>query len=118
MGDEEQRRSPRIPRAFMVRYRCAAKGMTGWLVSPLRDLSSGGARFISERIFAVGDELEVQLLLPASRDPLALRAKIAWASAGKLGMMELGITFDAHDTAVQQVIDEAVAHFLGRHKRA
>jgi len=98
----------------MARYRAPAGGEAGWLASPLRDLSSGGARFLSEHAFAVGSELEMQLLLPTTKDPVRLQARVAWSKPAQLGMVELGVTFDPGDTAIQQSIDAAVSHFLGK----
>ena len=56
----------------------------------------------------------MQLLLPTAKDPVRLRARIAWAKPAQLGMVELGVTFDPGDTAIQQKIDAAVAHFLSK----
>ena len=109
---EEQRRAPRITRPFMIRYRRESEA--AWLVSPLRDLSSGGARFFSERPFEVGALLEAQLALPVSAQPIAVNVKVAWAKPAPLNMVEVGVTFDPGDTMLQQTIDAAVAHFLSR----
>ena len=118
MSSGEQRRSPRINRSFMVRYRASgtSEGAT-WLISPLRELSSGGARFLSERGQAVGNVLEFQLILPMSSQPVSLKARVAWVKPGPLSMVELGVTFDPGDAAIQQMIDDAVAHFLRKKGR-
>jgi Tfp pilus assembly protein PilZ len=85
-------------------------------VSPLRDLSSGGARFLSDYRFATGSILEIQLLLLGSTQPVSLKARVAWSKPARLKITELGVTFDPGDTAIQQRIDAAVAHFLSRRK--
>jgi Tfp pilus assembly protein PilZ len=112
MSAEEHRHAPRITQAFMVRYRAPTGSRPSWLVAPLRDLSSGGARFLSEGAFDVGDELEIQLLLPLSREPVSLPARVAWVKSAPLGMVELGVTFNPGDVRVQQTIDAAVLRFL------
>ena len=114
---DEQRKRPRISRPFMVRYRPVRKEQTSWFISPLRDLSSGGARFISEYPFFVGDTLEMQLLLPASKEPLPLKARVAWVKTAHMSMSEIGITFAPGDMAIQQAIDQVVTHFLGKPRR-
>ena len=97
----------------MVRYRPMQSGVTSWLVSPLRDLSSGGARFLSEQQFSVGDVMELQLVLPVSPQPIALKARVAWTKARPgTTLGELGVTFDPGDVAIQRTIDAAIAHFL------
>ena len=98
----------------MVRYRNPVGGRESWLISPLRDLSSGGARFLSESTVEAGAELEIQLVLPGSKDPVALKVRVAWAKPAPWGMAELGVTFEPEDVKVQQTIDAAVAHFLGK----
>lgn len=112
MAAEERRRSPRIMRSFIVRYHAADQPESAWLASPLRDLSSGGARFLSEHPLAVNDVLAVQLLLPSSQQPVALNARVAWVKQGPFNMVAVGVTFQAGDVFVQRTIDDAVAHFL------
>ena len=113
MGAAEHRRDPRVSRAFLIRYRCPAAGQERWLVSPLRDLSRSGARFLSERMFAVGVPLELQLVLPVSRQPVVVGAHVAWQQPGALGMVEMGVTFDlGADDAARRAVDTSVAHFL------
>ncbi len=116
MTNEPQRRAPRIPKGFIVRFRAVGEPSAGWCVSPLRDLSQGGARFLSEQTFAVGTALETLLVLPASQQPVPLSARVAWAKPPAMGLAELGITFDVApgDTASQQAIAAAVKRFLER----
>lgn len=114
MIPEEQRRAPRIARAFIARYRWLEGGTANWLVSPLRDLSIGGARFLCEQTFPVGAELEVQLLLPISKNPIPVQARVAWTKPARLGMTDTGVTFHVGEGAIQQVLNEAVAQFLNR----
>jgi hypothetical protein len=81
-------------------------------VSPLRDLSSSGARFLGERAFEVGTELELQLVLPMAKEPLALQARVARAASGPMRLVEYGVVFQADDAGVRQMIADAVTHFL------
>ncbi len=109
----EHRQDPRVPHAFLVRYRCPAVGLERWLVSPLRDLSRSGARFLSEREFSIGTVLETQLLLPVAQRPVAVHARVAWQKPAPMSMVELGVTFDVQvDDATRQAIDLSIAHFL------
>ncbi len=96
----------------MVRYRLANTGQTAWQVSPLRDFSRTGVRFISEHPYEIGAVLELQLALPTSREPLALAGRVAWVKPRFLETLELGVTFDKIDPGIQQSIDDAIAHFL------
>jgi hypothetical protein len=117
MSGQEPRRGPRVPHAFIVRYRPAGEAASGWLVSPLRDLSSHGARFLSERDFPVGASLDAQLQLGLAQQPVHLTARVAWVKPAQLMKMhELGITFDPGDPAAQQAIDAAVNRFIQKAK--
>ena len=115
MSDSEHRRAPRVVRGFMVRYRRPAE--MSWSVSPLRDFSSSGARFIGEHVFEVGTELELQLVLPVAKEPLALQARVAWVKPGPMNLVEYGVTFQAEKAAVQQMIDVAVTYFLHKQRK-
>jgi hypothetical protein len=115
-SDAEHRQFPRISHPFMARYRLQVPEPTEWMVSPLRDLSSGGARFLSERPLAVGSMLEMRLMLPGSVTPILLKARVAWSKPAQLNMVELGVAFDPGDTAIQQSIDASVAHFLRKQR--
>ena len=111
---EEQRREPRVAHAFMVRYRASDPGGPTWLLSPLKDISRGGARFVSESAFAEGVMLDLQLLLPTADAPVAVAGRIAWKQPGPVQLHEYGVTFAVDDPAKQQAIDAAVHHFLKR----
>ena len=73
---------------------------------------------MSERPFIVGDSLELQLLLPTAPRPIMVGAKVAWTKLAKLGLIELGVTFDPVEEGIQATIHTAVEHFLrGEGKR-
>ncbi len=112
MGDSEPRESPRGARSFLVRYKSRDEVRPVWLVATLHDFSERGARFLSERAFIIGDHLELQLRLPTAAQPVFVNATVAWTRLGKLGLVEIGVTFEAVDEMTQQVIREAVRHFV------
>ena len=96
----------------MIRYQ--PTGRTNWLMSPLRDLSSGGARFLSEHVFNAGDIFEMQLMLPNSTQPVQLKARIAWIKPWRGTLMEVGVTFNPGDAGIQRVLDEAIGRLIDR----
>ena len=112
MGEAEHRRAPRVARPFMVRYQ--PPGQSTWLISPLRDLSSGGARFLSEHAFKGGEVFEVRIVLPTASQPVPLKARVAWTKPQRSGLLEIGITFNPGDAGIQRTIDEAISRFLDR----
>ena len=108
----ELRKTPRVKRQFMIRYRSATMERVTWQVAPLRDFSRTGARFLSERHYDAGHLLKLQLMLPMSQQPLNLTGRIAWTKPVQLNMVELGVTFDAADPGINQMLNDAAAHFL------
>ena len=111
MDEQEHRRTPRVMHAFMVRYRALSDAQGAWGVSPLRDLSSGGARFVCERPFPMEELLELQLVLPSAKAPVSLQARVTWVKPGPLNLAEHGVEFGKVPAETQQLIDTAVAHF-------
>ncbi len=116
MSESEHRRDPRITRSFMVRYRAKDTPTATWSLSPLRDLSGSGARFICEATFSVGTVLELQLLLPQAKKPLPLLGRVAWTKPGPLNLAEHGVIFEAVDAVAQQRIEAAVTYFLRKER--
>ena len=112
MSREEHRKAPRITHPFIVRYQ--PPGKHTWLMSPLRDLSGGGARFFSEHAFTAGEAFEIQLILSTSSHPVQLKARVAWVKPWRAGLLEVGVTFDPGDVGVQRTVDAAVSRLLGR----
>ena len=116
MNEPDRRKAFRAPRAFLVRYRPPTSS-GAWLMSPLRDISGSGARFLSEYMkFRGGDVLEVQLVLPNVPQPLPVVAKVMWVKPGKLrGTVELGVAFEFTEELDKTAVTEA-AEFFDRRK--
>ena len=117
MSAAEARRDPRVERRLMVRFRAATGSATSWMMAPLRDLSSSGARFLSDQPFDPGAVLELQLVLPASPQAVPMQARVAWSKPGPLNLVELGVLFEEVDERAQDMLGTAVAHFLKRTKK-
>ena len=112
---QEHRKVSRIKHPFMLRYRPVGPGMSEWSLTPLRDLSGLGARFLSDRLLAKGDALEIRLMLSTSPQPVPLEGEVAWVKLDStLGLPEVGVTFVVRDAATQELLDAAVRHFLER----
>ena len=111
----EQRGSARIRHPFMLRYRPAQPTTASWSVTPLLDLSSYGARFLSDQPLAKGQALEMHFMLPGSLVPVALGGEVAWVkTGGKLGLAAVGVSFTVPSETAHALLDQAVQHFLKR----
>ena len=114
---DERRGAPRVDKRFMVKYRCPAAGQTEWMLSPIRDLSTKGIRFISELGFTVGNELELQLCLPTADQPVAIGATVMWAKpASTKDLTEHGVSFSEQDADAKQQVERATEFFLRKQK--
>ena len=109
----------RIIRSFLVRYPSPASGQGFWLVSTLRNFSTCGARFFCERTFRVGETTKIQLILPTSREPVVLKARVVWTKASSLfGMVDLGVAFEPSDEQSTKALTSAANFFLTKKREA
>ncbi len=112
MSQAERRGTGRIIRPLLIRYRPQGRVDLNWHMSPLRDLSQSGARFVSEQAFSLGTALEVQLTLPIRRESIRAGAKIIRTHALSPQLFEYGIAFGPLASDVQHSIDVTVDHFM------
>ena len=110
MSPSERRRIPRIKKAFMARYR--VQDQDDWMLSPLKDVCRHGLRFLCEREFGVGTVLNIELILPVVKEPVAITAKVVRVNKAPLGLFEHAFAFEALDPASDQAIGEAIEHLL------
>ena len=109
MAGEERRRSPRIAKQFIVRYRCPEIGQTQWLASPIKDLSTVGVRFFGEYGYKIGADLEMELSLPIETKPIPVKGRVVWQRRhSQSKMTELGAEFIDLDPPALQVVTQTV----------
>ena len=113
---EERRRFPRLAHAFLARYLAPTGQGQTWRISPLKDLSRVGACLRCEHPYELGKSLPIQLILPNTKEPLALTARIVWLKRvnPSLNLFEYGIAFDPITPAAQELIGQALEGFLRR----
>ena len=110
MSDEERRGAPRINRRFMVKYR--KPGETAWMMSPIKDMSATGIRFIGETTYQKNTVLELQLFLPTSTEPIGLSGVVKWEHGSAYTMGEHGIEFADLTPDQRERLKVATAFFL------
>jgi hypothetical protein len=91
----EQRRTPRIPVDLPARYRSEGVSLDGraW------DLSQDGMFFMSPFLDDTPGEINLELDLPDSDEPLRLTGEVRWVDDGALHA-GMGIRF--HNIAIQE----------------
>lgn len=112
MTNEERRRSPRIDRRFMVKYRCPSRGQAQWMMSPIKNISSSGVRFIGETGYPTGVVLELLLHLPTSTEAVPVNGVVVWQRGGAMQLTEHGVQFVSASAAAKQQIQQALEFLL------
>ncbi len=112
----EQRRVPRVDRPLIARYRAFGSGDAAWFVSPLRNISETGARFLSERTFKPGRLLELHVTVPTSRQPLVLSARVSWTRPAAQELWEVGVHFEVIQPDDRRFLRETVRTVLRRRR--
>ena len=118
LSSNEQRDAPRLKRSFWIWFRpTTSVGVESWQASPLRDLTVRGARFIAERAFPIGALLDIRMRLHGNTHPLQLQARVAWSRplAGRWGLVEHGVAFDARTTGSMK-LETFVREFFDRQR--
>ena len=52
-----------------------------------------------------------------AKEPLVLQARVARSSPGPMNLVEYGVTFQAKEASIQQMIDVAVSYFLRKQRK-
>jgi len=102
----ERRASQRVPVRLPVRCSHHGTDHDAWCL----DLSAGGMRLSLPTHVDVGDELDLQFLLPGSRETLHVRGRSLWVAAGPSGRVEAGVKF----IALQPTEGSMIADFCAR----
>ena len=111
----ERRNSHRVPCQFMIQYR--GNQHVAWDLSPLRELGSGGARFLADAELEPGEVVDIRMGLPLFSEPVQLPARVVWQKStfsGAFKVAETGIIFTNLDTHLLQTIDDTVHRLLQR----
>jgi len=112
---KERRRDHRLAQPFQARYRLYGELTESWRTMTTVNLSVSGLRFRSAGLIEVGDELQIELLLPTSREPLVVRGRIIWSQPMASGVVENGAEFIDMTPEQGIQIDTMVKFFLGGH---
>ena len=104
----ERRQCPRIAQPFEVRYRTAGDLTASWYAAPIINLGAGGMRIRSAEPMSPDATLDIEIRLPSSLEPLALRGRVIWDQLQAAGVVEYGITFLEAESIQQVQIDQLV----------
>ncbi len=115
MGREERRRFARVPEVFHARCRRAGSGEP-WQEIQTANISASGLRFLTKLPFEAGDEVELEMELPASGGELKVTAAVVWVKSPAAGVVELGVEFKNLTPDQERQIDDVV-EFLMKHPR-
>jgi hypothetical protein len=108
----DRRKTTRVHRAFVVRYRRLWAGLQIWSTSTLTDFSCEGASFPAQHTCAAGERLALQLLVPTTPDPLELQARVVWVKTSAHGDILIGVKFDGLTAQLRQALSDATEVFF------
>lgn len=90
--EQERRQFPRIESQLLVKFRFLNEDK--WQMTPLKDISASGIRFMAERSCDAGAGLELQLLLPTVAAPLRLGGRVNWVRPASIAhLFDYGVEF-------------------------
>ncbi len=118
MTSPEQRGAPRAERSLIARYRALESEAGPWFISPLKDVSLKGARFLTECEFKPGSRLVLHVALPSSREPRVLCATVNRIRLAADALWEVGVEFEALQPEDRRCLQEAVERVLRLRRRA
>ena len=107
---EERRRFPRVRQPFKVQYRVGEVG-GAWEAATAINISAVGVRLRSDQPIEQGSRLELQIQLPASREPLDVLGIVVWNRMQAPNVTEVGVEF-LNLTLVQQTKIDHLVQFL------
>ncbi len=104
----ERRHYQRVPLPFDAKYRLYGDLSTSWRTIRTMNISAGGMRFRSADLMEEGAVLDVQMVLPASPEPIVIKARVVWSQAMGSGVTENGAEFFDASLGEQEKIDRLV----------
>ena len=114
-AQHERRKAPRVESQLLVKFKAAGDPQAKWQMTPLKDMSSGGVRFIAEAPCELGALLELQLLLPTLAAPLRLTGRVVWVRPASVPqLMEYGVELTDLSPTQRADIEQLVALYRNR----
>jgi Tfp pilus assembly protein PilZ len=109
---EEKRQHPRLGRRFMVSYRIAEENDMIDL-SQTKNVSLGGMLLTTNRLFATGTNLLLEIRLPFETEPIKIAARVKDSKeVVKNVIYDTRLEFIAVDEKHKDVITKTVEHYL------
>ncbi len=110
---QEERRAQRVERLFLVRYQCPSIGEMDWEISPIRNLSGTGLRFLAESDYPIGVILDLRLQVPTVEQPLVVPPTIIWKRRlSPSAWWDYGASFGRLPVSKRKAIVGAIQVFL------
>jgi hypothetical protein len=107
----ERRRHPRISGRFMVSYRILDESNSDFTQS--KDISVGGMLLTTNRQFAKGVCLAVEIRLPFERNPIMLVGRVVDSKEITLDLIyDTRLEFLAIDEQHRQILDKTVGYYI------
>lgn len=114
----ERRQFPRTNHTYTISFKIYNEPEANWGISNTRNLSLGGALFLSSESFLPETLLEIRLKIPTQSANCQCRARIQRCGGPlKNAFYKTTIYFTEIDTRYIEPLRESINFFLGKEKR-
>ena len=107
MGEQDNRKDPRVSHGFIVQYRLSP-GENPWNASPVLDLSVTGCRLKTGTAFSSGQQVELRLRIAGQGQPFNIMGTVMHARKLEGGLFEIGLKFEALDETQLNILKETI----------
>ena len=115
--EQERRQAPRVENQLLVKFRLVSDEK--WHMTPLKDMSATGIRFMAEVPCDEGAALELQLLLPTIATPLRLAGRVSRVRPASIPQLfEYGVEFVELLPTQREEIEKLVTLYRTRKRPA
>lgn len=112
---DDRRISPRISRNFIIKHRPHTSEDLPWDICFVRNISLKGCYCSSDKPYEEGQILDIQIQLPAFKEPLQLGGEVKRCDFDKnkpAAICFIAVEFIQMDEQQKHILSETVAFFL------
>ncbi len=115
----DRRNFPRTSHSYTISFKEHDEPEINWDISSTRNLSLGGALFLSSEPFSHHSLLDIRLRIPAQNAHCKCRAIVQRGKGPlKKAFYEIAVYFTEIDTNSIEQLRKSISFFLGKDKRA
>ena len=114
--EDEKRKHPRLPTAYITKYRLRDSG-SDFAVGRTQNISQGGAFLFTDRMFYAGDQLEMNIQFPFSKELVRVIGEIVACTERRESSYETRLRFIEMDEDINKKLGELIERRRGTRDR-